>query len=134
MTDEKKSSPSVKNPATKSLSRRTEESLEAVIGQLENNSPANLSDATVAKYFDTQQKMHKHMREDHKDHMEVVKHGRKYLLRNIIAIGSVLVVIIGIIAYTNKESLDKFIELFFAFLGGTGAGSAGTYFLRNRDG
>lgn len=129
MADEKKSS---QTKSVSKVSKRTEENLQAVFGQVESGH-VKLTDKHVSQWLDNQKTLHQHMRNDHKDHMKLIESGRKYTLWYIVAFGAILIIFVGIVAYANKESLDKFIQLFFAFLGGTGVGSAGTYYIRNKD-
>ena len=122
MAKQKSTSQSKAVSKAPTLQKRTEERLEAVIGQIEN-SDTLLSDKHIDKYFDLRSKTIKAIREDHKDIVDLTKHGRKYALfyaiAGIISI-AVIVILIGIFA---KDYLGRFFELLFAFLGGTGVGA-----------
>jgi hypothetical protein len=102
---------------------RTEENLDVLVGQLENSMPQQFSDKHIDRYFDGQERLYEYIREDHKDEKDLIKHGRKFGLAYLAVGGSVLVVFVLVIGLFDKKLLGEFLQLFFAFIGGTGVGS-----------
>lgn len=130
MADSTKPTPRKQAAKGEVVKTRTQENLSMLVGQLENALPQQFSEKHIDKYFENQNKLYKHIRDDHKDQVDLAKHGQRYLLLGVIAVGVILILVIGIIAYVGKDSLDKFIQLFFAFLGGTGVGAGGITLVR----
>lgn len=123
MAKHTKPTPSSENESGELIKSRTEENLDVLVGQLESALPQQFSDKHIDRYFDNQQKMFKHIREDHKDEKDLIQNGRKYTLGYLIAGGIILLLFMLVIVLSDKSLLNKFLELFFAFLGGTGVGS-----------
>jgi hypothetical protein len=115
--------------STKKSQTKTTESLEMIVGQLENALPQQFSEKHIDRYFDNQDKVMKYIREDHKDRAELVKHGRSFTLQLSLIISCLLIALVLIIAVLDKNELDKFLGYLFAFLGGTGVGGVGTNIL-----
>ncbi len=105
------------------IKTRTEESLDVLVGQLEGSLPQQFSDKHIDRYFDNKEKLFRHIREDHKDQKDLIKHSRKYKLFYLIASGVIIIAIMIVIIWSDKGLLGKFFELLFAFLGGTGFGT-----------
>lgn len=122
MAKQKNTSQSEIIPNKSNLRKRTEERLEAVIGQIENNDTL-ISDKHIDKYFELRNKTIKAIREDHKDIVDLTKHGRKYALYYAIAAIIAIAIVVILIGIFSKEYLGRFFELLFAFLGGTGVGA-----------
>lgn len=124
--DTKRTRNKITKRGNQTVKTRTEESLDVLVGQLEDALPQQFSDKHIDRYFDNQEKVYKYIREDHKDQKDLKKHARKYTLYYIIAFGLILIIFITIIAIANKDSINEFLRLFFAFLGGIGFGGVGT--------
>jgi hypothetical protein len=110
-------------PEGEVVKTRTEESLDVLVGQLESALPQQFSDKHIDRYFDNREKLYKYIRDDHKDEKELIKNGRKYTAIYMTIGGIILAIFMVIIVWANKDLLGKFLELFFAFIGGTGVGS-----------
>jgi hypothetical protein len=126
MVEKKKSLQS--KTSGKEVNTRTEESLEAVFAQLESTSPT-FTDKHIERYFDMKSEMIAAIREDHKDEKDIIQQGRTYNFRTIIVVSILIVLVLIIIGFFNREYLGRFFELLFAFLGGTGVGG---YFMSKK--
>jgi hypothetical protein len=112
-----------KTPSKQTVHTRTQESLEAVIGQIEGSAPV-ISDKHITKYFALKSEMIKAIRSDHEDLKDLTKNSRKFNLFYLIAGGIIILIVVLLLGIFNKEYLGRFFELLFAFLGGVGVGGA----------